>query len=112
MPFENTPYKVAPLNIKPAFRSPHNPFLRILFHQGIVGLIPYVLLLIIATLGFLKEAFASDNLKSYILIACASIMIGTFLVFAIVQNSKLTDLVLILGIGIAAKNLKSENSNN
>ncbi len=41
LPFENTPFKVAPVNQKSAFRNPHNPFLRIFFHQGIVGLIPY-----------------------------------------------------------------------
>lgn len=104
-PFENTPYKVAPVNHDPAYRNPHNPFLRVFFHQGIVGLIFYTLLLITATGAIWRDAFNADGFKSYILIACAGILIGTYFVNAIVENSHLTDLTVILGIGLAARNL-------
>lgn len=103
-PFEHTPYKVAPINKDTDFRNPHNPFLRIFFHQGIVGLIPYIILHVIALTTFWKGALSSRNLRSYILIACASILIGSYLVNAVVENSELTDLTFSLGIGLAAVN--------
>jgi O-antigen ligase len=110
VPFENTPFKVAPLRHRSDFRDPHNPFLRILFHQGIVGLISYLVLLIFVTTVYWKNAFITESFKSYILIACASILIGTYFVNAVVENSRLLDLTLIIGIGLAAKNSRSEDS--
>ncbi len=107
-PFEKTPYKMAPVINNPAFRNPHNSFLKIFFHQGIAGLIPYTVLLVIATGGFWRDAYNTNNFKSYILIACTSILIGTYFVNSIVENPHLTDLALILGIGLAAKNLRRE----
>ena len=110
LPFENTPYKVAPVNYKPAFRNPHNPFLRIFFHQGIAGVILYAVLLIAAIRAFWRGSLDSQGMKSYILMACAGILVGTYIVNAMVENSQLKDLSLILGIGLAAKNIKNENS--
>ncbi len=107
-PFKETPYKLPPVIFDPAFRNPHNSFLKILFHQGIVGLILYTVLLVIATGGFWRDAYSANNFKSYILIACTSILIGTYFVNSIVENPYLTDLALILGIGLAVKNLRRE----
>jgi O-antigen ligase len=121
-PFENTPYKAAPVNIKPAFRNPHNPFLRVLFHQGVAGLIPYIALLIVAAGTFWNEAVfrgrntsylkkgESADMKNYILVACTSIIIGTYFVNAIVENSHITEVAFVLGLGLAAFKLKNENS--
>ncbi len=111
-PFKNTPYEKAPVYIKPAFRNPHNAFLKIFFHQGLVGVIFYAALLVSATATFWKSARSSHDFKSYMLLSCAGIMIGIYFVNSITENPHLTDLALILGIGIAAANLKSENSNN
>jgi hypothetical protein len=108
-PFENTPFVKAPVHIKPAFRNPHNSFLKIFFHQGIIGLISYIALLIVATRTFWKGAYSTNNLKSYIIMACTSIMVGTFFVNSIVENPHLTDLTFILGIGLATKNLGKED---
>jgi O-antigen ligase len=105
-PFENTPYKVAPVTHHPSNRNPHNAFLRILFHQGIVGLISYVILLMAASRVFWKNAFNSENFENDVLSACASVLIGTYIVHGIVVNSHLPGLALILGIGLAAKNVK------
>jgi O-antigen ligase len=104
-PFENTPGKKAPVHIKPPFRNPHNSFLQIFFHQGIAGLIPYILLLVAATVYFWRGAYRTAGFQSYVLMACASIMVGTFLVSSIVENPHLTDLTFILGIGVGAVNL-------
>ncbi|MBI5098982.1 MAG: O-antigen ligase family protein [Nitrospirae bacterium] len=110
LPFENTPYKIAPVHVKPAFRNPHNPFLRIFFHQGIAGVILYAALLIAAVRAFWRDSLDSQGMKSYILVACSGLLVGTYIVNAMVENSQLRDLALILGIGLAAKNIKNENS--
>jgi hypothetical protein len=62
------------------------------------------------TTVYWKNAFITESFKSYILIACASILIGTYFVNAVVENSRLLDLTLIIGIGLAAKNSRSEDS--
>lgn len=110
LPFENTPYKIAPVNYKPAFRNPHNPFLRIFFHQGIAGVILYAALLAAAIRAFWRGSLNSQGMKSYILMACTGILVGTYIVNAMVENSQLKDLALILGVGLAAKNIQNENS--
>jgi len=108
-PFENTPFKEAPVHIKDAFRNPHNSFLKIVFHQGSLGLVLYGALLITATVSFWRGAFSTDGLRSLILFACASIMIGTFFVNSVVENPHLADLTLILGIGMAARHATPES---
>ncbi len=109
-PFENTPSGAAPVREDPRFRNPHNTFLRILFHQGAAGLSLYVLLLFAAIRTFLKRSHTSDELRGYVLVACTGILIGTFLVHGLVANFKLSDLVLVLGIGLAAVNMGDEDS--
>jgi O-antigen ligase len=108
LPFKNTPYKKAPFRRDPAFRNPHNPFLRIFFHQGILGVILYVALLIVATLTFWKGTTITgfDEFTRYVLLSCTGIMVGTYFINAIVENSQLIDLSFILSIGLAARNLK------
>jgi len=106
-PFQNTPYKKAPMHKDPAFRNPHNPFLRIFFHQGIIGVILYIALLIVTTLTFWKATNTADldEFTRYILLSCTGIIVGTFFINAIVENCQLRDLAFVLGIGLAAKNL-------
>jgi O-antigen ligase len=112
IPFKDTVYKTAPVRLRPGFRNPHNAFLRVLFHQGLVGLLSYVLLLFIAIKTFLAYAYKTNDLQSYILIACSSLLIGLFVVDSIVENLHLYHLMPILGIGIAAIHIKDENSHN
>lgn len=109
-PFEDTFYKVAPVNRKQAFRNPHNAFLKIFFHQGIVGLILYLALIITATRTFWKGMYNAAIFKSYVLTACASIMTGTFFINSLSENPRLISLTFILGIGLAAHYIKNENS--
>lgn len=112
LPFKNTPFKVSPFKHNPQFGSTHNTFLYILFHQGIVGLILYIPLLIIAIITFWRSGHNTVNVKSYILTACVSILISTYIVNSLTSTIKLTSLNLILAIGLAAINLKDENSHN
>ncbi|KPK02760.1 MAG: hypothetical protein AMK71_01160 [Nitrospira bacterium SG8_35_4] len=109
-PFQATKYKEAPVHIKSAFRNPHNSFLKILFHQGLLGVISYVILLGVVIKSFLQRACSFSGLKSLMLIACSSIMFGTYIVNSIVENPHLTDLALIVGIGCAAMYANSEDS--
>lgn len=106
-PFEKTPYKVAPVNQDAAFRNPHNAFLRVLFHQGVVGLVPYIALLIVATRAFWRgfNNAGGNPLQRYMLMACTCLMTGNFIVNAIVTNTELIDLTFMMGIGLAACNL-------
>jgi O-antigen ligase len=103
---------VAPVHERPEYRNPHNPFLRILFHQGVAGLIPYILLLVVATENFWKGAYTAnaDEFIRYVLMACTSVMIGNYFVNAILINSELTDVTFMLGIGLAATHSGVENS--
>jgi len=104
-PFQNTPYKTSPAQIGPDLRQPHNAFLRVLFHQGIIGLSVYVLMLFYAITIFLKESFTKENIRSYVLLSAASILISTYGINSIVENTHLLYLTLVLSIGMAAKGL-------
>lgn len=111
-PFENTPYKVSPVTTKPAFRNPHNPFLRVLFHQGFTGLVFYAALSIMATITFWRGINGEGRFRDFVLLACTGTMIGTYFVNAIVENSHITELALTLSIGMAAIYMKREHSDN
>jgi O-antigen ligase len=105
-PYMNTPYKEAPP------KGTHNMFLRILFHQGIIGFIPYVSLLLLTVAVFWKEAFRSTGIKSYILIACVSVFVGNYMLNALLENTpNYIYLAVVLGLGMAAKGT-DENSHN
>jgi O-antigen ligase len=112
LPYENTPFKVSPFTIDHGLKNAHNTFFSKLFHQGMVGLILYLILLIVATRTFWKKSLSSHGIKSFILIACTSVLIGTYFVHSLAEVVTLRYLTLILGVGIAAQNVSSENSNN
>ncbi|MEW6416969.1 MAG: O-antigen ligase family protein [Nitrospirota bacterium] len=109
-PFKKTPFKVSPVKMGHGFRRPDSIFMSILFHQGITGLILYLLLLIVAIKTFWEEAFSTQRLQSYILIACTSVLISTYGLHSMIENTRLFYLTLILGVGLAAKNCKNEDS--
>ena len=109
-PFEGTPYKTSPYKQDIQLRDPHNTFLSELFTQGIVGLGLYLALLITATGRFWKGTYSTNETTNYILLACTSILIGTYFVHSMVEVVKFRYLTLILGIGLAAKHVNSEDS--
>lgn len=109
-PFEDTPYKTSPYKRDIQLRDPHNTFLSELFTQGIVGLGLYLALLITASREFWRGTHSTNETKSYILLACVSILIGTYFVHSMVEVVKFRYLTLILGVGLAAKHVTSEDS--
>ncbi len=104
-PYKDTPYKVAPS------KGPHNTFLRILLLQGIIGAIPYALLLLIAIKVFWKEAFKTTGIKSYVLVACVSILIGNYIINSMLADLQLRYLAVVLGLGMAAKGIDEDSHN-
>ena len=109
-PFEDTPYKTSPYRRDIELRDPHNTFLSELFNQGIVGLALYLALLITATKGFWQHTHSANMTKNYVLLACTSILIGTYFVHSMAEVVKIRYLTIILGVGLAAKNVNSEDS--
>ncbi len=105
-PFVKTPYKKAPE------RGEHNMFLTVLFHQGIIGFIPFILFILAATSTFWREALKSEGIKSYVLIACASVFIGNYVLHAQLESMfKLQHIAFAFGLGMAALGIR-ENSDN
>ncbi|NOZ69231.1 MAG: O-antigen ligase family protein [Deferribacteres bacterium] len=96
-PFLNTPYKKAPP------KGEHNLFLTVLFHQGIVGFIPFLLLILTTIRVFWKEALKSKGIKSYVLIACVSVFVGNYVIHAQLESMfRLQHIAVVLGLGMAA----------
>jgi len=104
-PFKDTIYKKAPQTKK----GIHNVFLRIMFHQGIVGLISYILIIFTAVITFWKEAFRATGVSSYMLIACVAVLVSNYILHAMLADVELIHLGVVLGLGMAAKGI-SENS--
>ncbi len=99
--YKTEPYKHVPYLRVPE-KGPHNTYVEIIFSQGIIGLIPYILLLLFSTATFSKSAFRLSGIRSYILIACVSIIIGNYIINAIFTVLKLNYLAVVLGLGMAA----------
>jgi len=107
-PYRDTPYKKSPQHEK----DQHNMFIKILFHEGIVGIVPFVLLIMAAIRTFWKEAFSSSGIKSYMLLACASIFIGNYVVQAMLETLfKLQYIAVVLGLGMAARGINADSRN-
>lgn len=92
-----------------AFDDPHNTFLSILFHQGVVGLVPYILLIGSSILAFWKGAFRSGGTKGHILMACASVLLGNYVLNSLVAVLQLKHLAVVLGLGLAAQGLHEDS---
>ncbi|RJQ24050.1 MAG: hypothetical protein C4560_00210 [Nitrospiraceae bacterium] len=106
-PFKETILKKA----LPTDKNQHNMFLEILFHQGIIGFIPYLLLVLIAIKVFWTEALRATGLKSYMLIACASIILGNYVVHSMLTSVEMTHLAVVLGLGMAASGTNESSHN-
>ncbi len=106
-PFEKTPLKKSPHNIKgeEEFDDPHNVFLMVLFHQGILGFIPYTLLVLLSIKVFWREAFRTKGIGSYIMVACVSVLVGNYILHSMISLVKLRYLAVVLGLGMAAKGI-------
>ncbi len=108
-PFENTPIKESPHNSteRAPFDDPHNTFLTLLFHQGTIGFIPYVLLILISIRTFWKEALKKEGIAGYMLVACVAVLVGNYILHAMVSLIKLRYLAVVIGLGMAAKGIGS-----
>jgi O-antigen ligase len=98
-PYRNTPYGAAPQKEK----GTHNMFMKVLFHQGIIGLVSYVLVVVSATVLFWKNSLRSGGFRGYYLAACASVLLGNYIVNSLLEDVvRLQYLAVVLGLGMAA----------
>lgn len=97
------PYKKSGSKIPPL--HPHNTFVKILFHQGIVGFIPYILLLILSVIYFWRDSLKSSGIKSHVSCACVAAIVGIFFLQSMLEILRLHYLAMILGIGLASAKL-------
>ena len=82
-----------------------------MFHRGIIGLIPNLMLIFFALKIFWKEAFRASGIRSYILLSCRAVLVGNYLINSLLADLQLRYLAVILGLGMAAKGI-NESSNN
>jgi|Deesub1362A_J573_1020465.scaffolds.fasta_scaffold00173_22 O-antigen ligase len=83
--------------------DPHNTFLMVLFHQGIIGLTAYVVLIGLAV-SVLWGAIVrqGEGWKRHFMIACLSSLIGNFIVYAFFNPIRFHYLAVIIALGMAA----------
>jgi O-antigen ligase len=111
-PYKNTPYKKAPHpKSESSPRNPHNTFLNLLFHQGVIGTIPYLLLIVIAIKVFWREALKRREISSYVLAASVAVLTGNYILNSMLEVLQFRYLAIVLGLGIAAIGI-DENSHN
>ncbi|MEW6601025.1 MAG: O-antigen ligase family protein [Nitrospirota bacterium] len=105
-PYRDTPYRKSPQHEK----DQHNMFVKVLFHEGVIGIVPFVLLMAAAVRVFWKGAFSAGGVKSYMLIACASIFIGNYVVQAMFETLfKMQYIAVVLGLGMAAGGINEDS---
>ena len=90
--------------------GPENTFLKVLFHYGVGGLLIYILFLLISIYRFTRGAFGREGISSYILVACLSVLIGNYIVNAMLAVLRLKYLAVIVAIGVAAIHSENEDS--
>jgi O-antigen ligase len=102
-PYHATPYKGAPPRTSEGSpKGPHNTFIKILFHQGLIGVVPYILLILYAMRTFWTDAFRKKGLTGFLLIACVAVIFGNYILNSLLADLELRYLAVILGLGMAA----------
>jgi O-antigen ligase len=102
-PYLATPYKGAPPRTSEGSpKGPHNTFIKILFHQGLIGAVPYILLILSAMRTFWIEAFRKKGFTGLLLIACVAVLFGNYILNSLLADLELRYLAVILGLGMAA----------
>lgn len=100
------------INESPPKFGPHNKFLMILFHTGIIGLIFYLLVLISSIYTSLKSGFLLKGEFSLFFISISSCIISNYIIHSYFSSSpQLTWLYFLIALIISTKRLVNENSN-
>ncbi len=102
----NLPDKNFPLN-------PHSTYLRILFKQGLMGLIFYISLISIYLTSVIRAIRKTGNLEQKAMgIAILCPFLGEYIVHGLVEDLRFMPLGLILGLAGGYLNLTKRNRNN
>jgi putative inorganic carbon (HCO3(-)) transporter len=87
----------------PPTTGPESTFIMVLYHQGVVGLTAYLILLAYAAKSFWRGAMEREGISSYAAAACLCVIFGNYFVHSIVDVSLyLRHLAVVLAIGTAA----------
>jgi len=109
--YKTEPYSHVPYTKVPE-KGPHNTYVDILFSQGIAGLIPYILLILIAIGRFSRTGFNTSGIRSYILVASTSVIIGNYIINSIFTIVSFAHLAVVLGLGMAGLNARVTSPDN
>jgi len=89
----------------------HSAFISILFHQGIIGLASYVLLLLAALISLVRVARNETNELKLTALALLSIICGSFFVNSFVKTVDFRIVAVILAMSAATCNNDPESDN-
>jgi O-antigen ligase len=89
----------------------HSTFISILFHQGIFGLMSYLLLLLSTTFILFKMALKEKDEKKLLALTFLSIIIGSAFVNSFLLSIPLKRIAPILGMSSALFTQRSKNEN-
>jgi len=116
-PFKNTSFGGRPYIKDEYIRErlylddPHNTFLMVLFHQGLIGLFAYITLIAWAVYTFWSVVMKEEGHIRYFMIACLSNLIGNFIVYSFFNPIRFHYLAVIIALGMAAMG-QDEDSHN
>lgn len=97
------PYRGTPFDMKPPVKGPHNMLIEVMFHQGIIGLVPFITLIVYAAVIFWRDAFSVEGVRNYMLVACVTILAGNYIIHNFLESiNKVEHLAVVLGLGMAA----------
>ena len=103
----NEPYQTGKF-VKTPTITPHNSFVSVLFHQGLLGLLSYAAMIVLAIREFMKKA---DSMApaALVLVACVSVILGSYVFHSIVDSieKETIHLAFVLGMGLAAEGVRS-----
>lgn len=88
----------------------HSEFIRVLFHQGIVGIAAYLLLLAAGFWTLLKIVRSSSGFKSALAVSLMAVLTGSFVVNAFLKGTPFRMLGLVLGMAVALAAIPSEEA--
>jgi len=102
-PYAETIYKKAPSI------GPHSTFLRVLFHQGLMGIISYVTLIAVAIYVLYRTLPKASGVREKILVASLSVLVGNYVLHSLFESLPLSHLAIVLGLSNAARMSHEDN---
>ncbi|MEN2986545.1 MAG: O-antigen ligase family protein [Thermodesulfovibrionaceae bacterium] len=113
-PFMNTSFKTSPKKSNIGLETPHNTFLAVLFHQGIIGFIPFVGMFFLTIKKLLFKLNSERKFLNLLRVSTLLSFVGYFGIFAFFNPTKFFYFSIFISIGLVIFNSikkQDENSN-